>query len=166
MKSDCYDVVIVGGGIVGCCVAYHLVRLEGGLSVAIVERDSSYQLASTTLSLANVRVQFSLRENILISLNTMEVLERFEEEMAVDGEAPALSFRREGNLFLVDEGGCEDAQSALGLQRSLGCRVEWLTPEEIDVCECDRNLKFVKKHVVKSGYTRLGIQTAAFADGR
>ena len=37
--------------------------------------------------------------------------------------------------------------------------------EENCVYEYDKKFKFVKKHVVKSGYTRLGIQTAAFADG-
>ena len=34
------------------------------------------------------------------------------------------------------------------------------------VFEYDKNFKFIKKHIIKSGYTRLGIQTAAYADGR
>jgi len=130
-RDSCYDVVIVGGGIMGCCTAYYLMREESDLKLAVVERDPTYSQASTTLSMANVRTQFSLRENILISKYTLEVLQRFDEEMAVDGEAPDIAFHREGNLFLYDEQGLKTARRAIALQRSLGCRVELLSPDEI-----------------------------------
>jgi glycine/D-amino acid oxidase-like deaminating enzyme len=105
--------------------------LDGGLKVAVIERDPTYERASTTLSLANARIQFSLRKNIQISQYTFQVLERFEEEMAVDQDKPSISYRREGNLFLVDERGGEAGQEALNLQKSLGCEVEWWSPEKI-----------------------------------
>jgi len=131
-NSTSFDVVIVGGGIMGCCTACHLRMLDRSISIAIVERDSTYSRASTALSMANVRTQFSLRENILISQYMMEVLERFAEEMAVDGEAPDVAFHREGNLFLVDEPGVPAARAAIELQKKLGCTVDWWTPEEIE----------------------------------
>ena len=59
--------IIVGGGIMGCATAYYLMRSDEKLKVAVVEMDPTYTRASTTLSLANVRIQFSLMENVQIS---------------------------------------------------------------------------------------------------
>ena len=86
MKVNTYDVVIIGGGIIGCSTAYYLTRADNRLKVAVVEPDPTYSRASTTLSVANARIQFSLNENIRISKYALEVLGRFEEEMVVDEE--------------------------------------------------------------------------------
>ena len=85
MNGNSCDVVIVGGGVMGCSIAYHLMKAEPKLKVIVIERDPSYQYGSTTLSMGGVRVQFSLKENILISLHALEVLKHFEEEMTVHG---------------------------------------------------------------------------------
>ena len=119
------DVIITGGGIMGSATAYHLVKADPALKVAVVERDPTYARASTTLSMSNVRIQFSLKENIQISQYAFEVLKGFEEEMAVGGERPKIYFHQEGNLFLVGAENQAAAQKAFDLQRSLGCRIEW-----------------------------------------
>lgn len=126
------DIVIVGGGIMGASVAFHLGQLEPELAVVVVERDPGYVRASTTLSVGNIRVQFGLKENILASLHAFDVLERFAEDMSVAGTAPDVRLRREGNLFLVSEAGAQLARAALRLQRELGCEVDWLAPEEVE----------------------------------
>lgn len=131
MARDSFDVIIVGGGVMGCSTAFYLANSDSGLKVAVIERDPTYERASTTLSMANARIQFSLRGNIQISQYTLEVLDRFEEEMALAEHKPDISYRREGNLFLVDEKGVERAQEALKLQKNLGCQVEWWSPEKI-----------------------------------
>jgi glycine/D-amino acid oxidase-like deaminating enzyme len=131
VKDEIYDVVIVGGGIVGCSVAFNLMRSDKKLKVAVFERDPSYSHASTSLSMANIRVQFSLKENVQISQYALEVLAHFEDEMAVDGNGPSTGYRPEGNLFLVDEDGLSEAQQALAMQKQLGCQVEWWSPEQI-----------------------------------
>jgi len=131
VKKDCYDVVIVGGGVMGSSSAYHLMSAEKNLRVAVVEKDPAYTYASSTLSMANIRIQFSLKENVQISQYAFDFLDRFEEEMAVDGEKPDISYRREGNLFLVDEAGREMAKAAVALQKSLGCQIEWWSSEQI-----------------------------------
>jgi glycine/D-amino acid oxidase-like deaminating enzyme len=130
-KNPSYEVIIIGGGIMGSATAYYLTRMAPGIQVAVVERDPTYARASTALSMSNVRIQFSLKENIQISQVAFQVLERFEEEMAVGDRKPRIYFRREGNLFLVDERNLEAARRAYDLQRSLGCRVEWWSPGEI-----------------------------------
>lgn len=131
MDKNTYDVVIVGGGIMGSSSAYALMRADKKLKVAVVEMDPTYTRASTALSLANARIQFSLKQNIQISQYTFEVLEGFAETMAVGDAKPNIAYRREGNLFLIDESGRSAAKQALNLQKHLGCRVDWWSPEKI-----------------------------------
>jgi glycine/D-amino acid oxidase-like deaminating enzyme len=129
-KKTC-DVVIVGGGIMGSSSAYSLMRADNTLKVVVVEMDPTYTRASTALSLANARIQFSLKQNIQISRYTFEVLESFAETMAVGDDKPNIAYRREGNLFLIDESGRIAAKDALDLQKRLGCQVDWWSPEKI-----------------------------------
>jgi FAD-dependent oxidoreductase domain-containing protein 1 len=126
-----FDVIIIGGGVIGCSVAYHLVTQDPGLRVLVVERDPTYRRASSALSVGNVRVQFSLPQNIEISQHTLDVLRRFPEEMEVDGNRPEVAFKQEANLFLLHDEAAEKARSALELQQRLGCQVDWLLPTEI-----------------------------------
>ncbi len=131
MKAGFYDVIVIGGAVMGSSVAYHLLAAEPSLKLAVVERDPNYTRASTSLSLGGVRIQFSLKENILISLYAQECFSRFEEEMSVKGEKPSIGFRQEGYLFLIDPSGRESAERSLSLQKMLGGWVEWWPPERI-----------------------------------
>lgn len=126
-----YDVIIVGGGIMGSSTAYYLTKRDPGLKVAVIERDLTYTRASTTLSMVNARIQFSLLQNVQISQYAFDVLERFEAEMALDGNPPSIAYRREGNLFLHEEADVDYAQTAMAMQQDLGCQVEWLSAQEI-----------------------------------
>jgi FAD-dependent oxidoreductase domain-containing protein 1 len=125
------DVIIVGGGIMGSSVAYHLLSFEPHLKLTVVEKDPLYAFASTPLSLGGIRVQFSLKENILISLYAQEAFSRFEEEMAVGEEKPFINYRKEGYLFLIEDSGRAAAEAALNSQKQMGGDVEWWPPEKI-----------------------------------
>lgn len=131
MANTTYDVILVGGGLMGCAVATYLLRADEDLQVAIIEMDPTYARSSTTLSDGNHRIQFNLKENILISLYGLEVLETFAEDMAVDSDQPDIAFRQQGNLYLIDEDGRAEAERGLALQQSLGCQVKWLEPAEV-----------------------------------
>jgi glycine/D-amino acid oxidase-like deaminating enzyme len=131
MASHTYDVIMVGGGVMGCATAYYLLKADPQLSVALIEMDSTYSRASTTLSDGNTRVQFNIKENIQMSQYGLEVLSRFAEDMAVEGDRPEVSFRQQGNLFIIDQASQEETKQGLALQQSLGCQVEWLTPAEV-----------------------------------
>ncbi len=131
MSKKSFDIIIIGGGIMGSTTAYYLISADPALKIAVVERDPTYERASTTLSMANVRTQFSLRENVQISQYTIRILKSFEEDMVVNGEQPKIYFRQEGNLFLVAAEDEEAARRALHMQTQLGCRVEWWSNQQI-----------------------------------
>ena len=117
----------------GSSTAYHLMRGDPSLSVVVVERDSSYARASTTLSDGNVRIQFNLEENIRMSQYALEVLRTFDDDMATASFKPEVGARHQGNLFLADEEGKPDALQGIETQRRLGCEVAWLSSEEISL---------------------------------
>lgn len=131
MQKNTYDVILAGGGVMGCAVATYLLKADNRLKVAIIEKDLTYARASTPLSDGNTRVQFNIKENIQMSLYGLDVLEHFAEEMAVGDDKPDVAFRQQGDLFLVDEDGREGALQGLELQRSMNCDVQWMTPEMI-----------------------------------
>jgi len=131
MNKDTCDIIIIGGGIMGSATAYYLTKADPTLKVVVVERDPTYARASTTLSMSNARIQFSLKENIQISQYTFDVLKRFENDMAVEGNKPKIYYHPEGNLFLIDETNEKQSRQAFDLQNSLGCRIEWWTPRKI-----------------------------------
>jgi glycine/D-amino acid oxidase-like deaminating enzyme len=98
-----YDVVIVGGAVIGSSVAYFLTTnpdFQG--SVLVVERDPTYRFASTSLSAASIRTQFSNAVNVRISQFGSAFIRDFGPTMQVKGEvAPDLHFHPGGYLFLA-----------------------------------------------------------------
>lgn len=125
------DIIVIGGGIMGSATAYSLLLADDRLKVVVIEKDPSYTHASTTLSMSNARIQFNLKQNVQVSQYAFEALDRFEEDMAVGNKHPCIGFKREGNLFVVDEEGLVPAKSAMQLQKDLGCDILWRNPEEI-----------------------------------
>lgn len=102
--KDSYDVVIVGGAVIGSSVAYFLTANPDFCgSVLVVERDPTYARASTSLSSSSIRVQFSNAINVKISQFGSAFIAGFTEAMQVAGEArPDLSFHQGGYLFLAN----------------------------------------------------------------
>ena len=140
MQNEMYDIIIVGGGVMGSSTAYHLLT-SNKLKVAVIEKDPTYAKASTPLSIGNVRTQFNLKENIQISQYACEFMQDFEEIMEVDGVRPKISWHREGNLFLVEEENRAAAEHDMALQKELGCNVEWWSRDKMGkrMAQCNLN---------------------------
>ena len=126
-----FDLIIVGGGIMGSAIATYLLKSDPRLNILIIERDSTYTYASTARSDGNLRVQFNIKENIQMSLYGLEVLATFADDMATADHTPDISFRQQGNLYVVDSDGETFARQGLALQQSLGGPVEWIEPAQI-----------------------------------
>lgn len=131
MANNVYDVLIVGGGVMGCATAYYLLQADPTLTVVILEMDATYAKASTPLSDGNTRIQFNIKENIQMSQYGLEILKTFAEAMRVGDDRPDPAFRQQGNLFVLDETSRSEAYEGLLLQQQLGCAVEWLTPAQV-----------------------------------
>lgn len=78
-----FDVVIVGGGIIGASVAYHLAQLCK-LSILVLERESTWGRGSTGRATGGYRAQYSTEINIQLSLLAREFLRRFEKDTGMD----------------------------------------------------------------------------------
>ncbi|MEZ5924284.1 MAG: FAD-binding oxidoreductase [Hyphomicrobiaceae bacterium] len=95
------DIAIIGGGAIGAAAAYFLRTHRRAGSVALIERDPTYQLASTPRASGGVRRLFSLPENIALSNFSIPFFAAFDQTMAVDDTPAAISFRKGGYLFIV-----------------------------------------------------------------
>jgi len=89
------DVVIIGGGIVGSSIAWHLTH-AGSKSVLVIERESSQGKGSTGKSMGGVRAQFSTPVNIQMSLYSIPFYSKFEEVVGHPAD-----YRPQGYLFLA-----------------------------------------------------------------
>jgi sarcosine oxidase subunit beta len=87
------ECVIVGGGVVGCSLAYHLAR--GGMKPLLLER-SSLGEGSTARGAGGVRQQFSTEVNVRVGMLSRRMLERFPEEIGATAD-----LRQIGYLFLA-----------------------------------------------------------------
>ncbi|MGB8131825.1 MAG: FAD-dependent oxidoreductase [Candidatus Angelobacter sp.] len=89
------DVVIIGGGIVGSSIAWHLTH-QGCKNVLVIERESSQGKGSTGKSMGGVRAQFSTPVNIQMSLYSIPFYAKFEEVIGHPAD-----YRPQGYLFLA-----------------------------------------------------------------
>ena len=92
--TETADIVIIGAGIVGCSIAYHL-ALQGAGTVVVVEKDLICS-GSTGKSAGGIRQQFATELNIQLSLESLRMFHRMREELGVDPE-----FREVGYLFMA-----------------------------------------------------------------
>jgi sarcosine oxidase subunit beta len=126
MAETAASVVIVGAGIVGASVAYHLAQ-RGQHDVLILEKQDREAAGSTARSVAGVRHQFATEVNVRLSLHSIERLKRFHEELGGHAE-----LRQVGYLLLFDDAASWAAQQqAVALQRSLGVRTQLLEPTQV-----------------------------------
>lgn len=127
------DVLVVGGGAVGSSTAYHLTQRAGkDLRVVVLEQDPTYERASTVLSLSNIRQQFSVAENTLLSMYSITFLHRVSELLAVKGEeTPDVRFFPRGYLFLSPPESLKQMEENYKQQTSLGAKLAWLWPDQL-----------------------------------
>ena len=116
----------------GSALAYWLTRLDPTASVAVIERDPTYATASSALSAASIRQQFTSPVNIRISQASIEFLRAAGEFLAVDESKPDIGLREGGYLYLADDAaGEESLRRAHTIQTQHGAEVALLSPTEL-----------------------------------
>lgn len=126
------DVVVIGGAVMGASAAFWLTRMQPGLSVLVVEADPTYSRASTALSVASIRQQFTMAVNVEISRFGIGFIRNFQDSLGADVGVASLGLKENGYLFVT--GSVESAAlmaDVAAMQRDHGAATEMLTPQGI-----------------------------------
>src|SRR6266567_2143338 len=125
--TETADVVIIGSGIVGSSVAYHLTE-QGCTNVLVIEREAHQGKGSTGKSMGGVRAQFSTPVNIQMSKYSIDFFAKFDEVIGHPAD-----YRAHGYLFCAtNENHLAYLKANRERQNALGVRnVEWVSPEDI-----------------------------------
>ena len=163
------EVVIIGGGIVGSSIAWHLTD-AGCRNVLVVERESHQGKGSTGKSMGGVRAQFATPSNIQMSIYSIKFYAEFDERLGQPG-----GYRPQGYLFVATAGKHLDyLRTNQALQHSLGLaqaqmvsrddivrRVPQLRSNDIlggSFCPTDG---FVDPYSVMTGFTTCAVERGA-----
>ena len=120
------DFVVVGGGVMGASIAYHLAE-RGARDIVLIEKEAFFGTGATGRCAGGVRYQFATEINVRLSQESLPVLEQFEEEFH-----QVIDFQRYGYLFLLTrESDITTFQHNIGIQHNLGVGTEWLDGDEI-----------------------------------
>jgi len=121
---DSYEVVIIGGGVSGCCLAYDLARM-GCSDVLVLEKD--YLTAGATGRCGGgIRQQWSTEENVRLAMGSVARFEQLEEELQFPIEL------KQGGYLILSYTEEEDRRSRknVALQNSLGLDSRYITPQD------------------------------------
>lgn len=118
------DVVIIGGGVNGCGLAYTLAKR--GINVAVFERDYLSSGATGACG-AGIRQQWSTHENTKLAIDSVKIFEKLSRELGED-----IDLRQGGYLIAVhNKEDMRQSEKNVEMQRSLGLKVDILKPEQI-----------------------------------
>ncbi|GJQ83828.1 hypothetical protein Trydic_g5686 [Trypoxylus dichotomus] len=124
------DILVIGGGAIGSSIAYWLKEKSGlrGVKLAVLEKDPTYAKSSTVLSVGGLRQQFSLPENILMSLFGAEFIRTLKDRFGKDAD---VYFTPNGYLTLASEASAPQLLDNAKLQKELGAVNVVLSPSEL-----------------------------------
>ena len=150
--TETADVVIIGSGIVGSSVAYHLAE-QGCTNVLVIEREAHQGKGSTGKSMGGVRAQFSTAVNILMSRYSIDFFSRFEETVGHPAD-----YRAHGYLF------CATNESHLNYLKANRERQIALAVKNVELVSRDDIARFVPQLRVDDIIGGTFCQTDGFVD--
>jgi sarcosine oxidase subunit beta len=120
------DIVIIGGGVMGASAAYHLAQ-RGMKNIVLLEKEEFFGTGATGRCAGGVRYQFSTEINVKLSLESLPMIERFQEEIGQD-----VSYRQCGYLLIAtNEAIVATFKQNVAMQNSLGVPTQLLTGEDV-----------------------------------
>ncbi len=127
-----YDVIIVGGAMIGSAVAWFLTDMpDFDGRILVVERDPSYEFSSTAHTNSCMRQQFGSAINVKISQFAAEYVRNFRTHVG-DDQAPELPIHAFGYLYLADSDSfAETLRAAQKVQADCGAGTRHMTADQI-----------------------------------
>jgi FAD-dependent oxidoreductase domain-containing protein 1 len=143
------DTLIIGGGPVGTSTAYHLAMqrqasstdMVNDPSILIVEQDPSYKSCSAVYSAGGIRLQFSVKENVLMSVYGIDFLRKCGKLLApmaptsqINSDSVDIEYVENGYLILAgSELGARQLEKNYSMFQSIGCddMIQLLKPDEL-----------------------------------
>jgi sarcosine oxidase subunit beta len=120
------DMIIIGGGVMGASTAYYLAE-RGIKNVVLLEKEELFGQGATGRCAGGVRYQFATEVNIRLSLESLPILETFEERFG-----QIIDYKQVGYLFLLTDPNSEEQfRENVRLQHSLGVYTEWLSGNDV-----------------------------------
>jgi len=128
-----YDVVIVGGAMLGSSVAWFTANNpDFNGSILVVERDPTYEFTSTSHTNSCMRQQFSAKINVQISQFAAEFVKNFRSFMGDDPRVPDVVLQSYGYMYLADtEEFADTLRENQKIQSDLGAGTKFMTADEI-----------------------------------
>jgi sarcosine oxidase subunit beta len=120
------DIVIIGGGVMGASTLYHLAA-RGQKAVVLLESESFFGSGATGRCAGGVRYQFSTEINVMLSIESLPLIERFKEEIGQD-----VNYRQCGYLLVAtNEHDAAVFKHNVELQNRLGVPTQLLSGDEV-----------------------------------
>ena len=128
-----YDVVIIGGAMMGASVAWFLRDTKDFQGrVLVIEKDLSYAKAAISLTNSCIRQQFSAAINVRISQFAADFMKNLRDYMGGDARVPDLSIQNYGYMYLADTPAlAATLRAAHSVQRAAGAATVLMTPDDI-----------------------------------
>lgn len=132
-RHESYDIIIVGGAIMGASTAWFLSKNEDfDGSVLVVERDPTYKNSSTMHTNSCMRQQFSAELNVRISQFAADFVNNIQDYMDGDDLVPELSIQNFGYMYFANnEAFANILQENQKVQLSVGAATQLLSPDQI-----------------------------------
>jgi glycine/D-amino acid oxidase-like deaminating enzyme len=130
---ETYDVVIIGGAVMGSATAYFLAaNPDFNGKVLVIEKDPTYAKSSTCLSAGGIRQQFSNTENIQLSKFGAEFIKNINSYLQVENDDPVnVDFTENGYLILATDAGMPVLMQNHKTQIAAGANVKILEKDQL-----------------------------------
>ncbi|MCP5026534.1 MAG: FAD-binding oxidoreductase [Actinomycetia bacterium] len=156
-ERSAYDVVIAGGAVMGSSIAWFLAHhFDFDGSILVVERDPTYESASTSHTNSCMRQQFSNAVNIKISKFGAEFVRNFRSYLGDDPEVPDIFVNHFGYMYLAgDDTRAETLRANQAIQAAHGAGTRIMSPSEISAAYPFYNVDDIvcgSHNVVDEGY--------------
>ena len=130
---ESYDVIIIGGAVMGSSAAWFLTDMDAfDGTILVVERDPTYATASTTHTNSCMRQQFSTELNVRISQFAADFVKNLRSYMGEDPRVPEAALQSYGYLYLANSDAFAGVLRAnQAVQVAAGAETKLLTADEI-----------------------------------